>query len=120
MGMLDNPVTGPMERYLDLTAKRQELIVSNMANIDTPNYRTRDIDFQAELRRASGGLDPDDDPKVIEVQGLIERPDGNNVDLDREGLLLAKTQLEFRLGTQLLKHTFQDLMNVIKEGGSSS
>ena len=120
MGMLDNPVTGPIERYLDLTAKRQELIASNMANVDTPDYRTRDIDFQGELQRASKGLDPDDDPKVIEVQGLVERPDGNNVDLDREGLLLAKTQLEFRLGTQLLKHTFQGLMDVIKGGGASS
>ncbi len=120
MGMLDNPVTGPIERYLDLAAKRQELIVSNMANIDTPSYRTRDIDFEAELQRAGKGLDPDDDPKVIEVPGLVERPDGNNVDLDREGLLLAKTQLEFRLGTQLLKHTFQDLMDVIKGGGSTS
>jgi len=120
MGMPDNAVTGPIERYLDLAAKRQELIVSNMANVDTPNYRTRDIDFQAELQRASSGLGPDSDPKVIEVQGLIERPDGNNVDLDREGLLLAKTQLEFRLGTQLLKHTFQGLMDVIKGGGASS
>jgi len=118
--MFDNPVTGPIERYLDLAAKRQELIVSNMANIDTPSYRTRDIDFQAELQRASTGLDPDADPKVVEVQGLIERPDGNNVDLDREGLLLAKTQLEFHLGTQLLKHRFQDLMDVIKQGGSGS
>jgi flagellar basal-body rod protein FlgB len=120
MGMLDNPVSGPLERYLDLAAKRQQLIVSNMANVDTPNYRTKDIDFQGELQRASKGLDPDDDPKVVEVQGLTERPDGNNVDLDREGLLLAKTQLEFRLGTQLLKHTFQGLMDVIKGGSATS
>ena len=119
MGMLDNPVTGAVERYLDLAAKRQELIASNMANVDTPNYRTRDIDFQGELQRASKGLDPDSNPKVIEVQGLVERPDGNNVDLDREGLLLAKTQLEFRLGTQLLKHKFQGLMDVIKGGGAT-
>jgi flagellar basal-body rod protein FlgB len=103
-----------------LAAKRQELIASNMANVDTPNYRTRDIDFQGELQRAGAGLDSDSDPKVVEVQGLVERPDGNNVDLDREGLLLAKTQLEFRLGTQLLKHTFQGLMDVIKGGGASS
>jgi flagellar basal-body rod protein FlgB len=120
MAMLDNPVSGSLERYLDLAAKRQELIASNMANVDTPNYRTRDIDFQGELQRAGAGLDSDADPKVIEVQGLVERPDGNNVDLDREGLLLAKTQLEFRLGTQLLKHTFQGLMDVIKGGGASS
>jgi flagellar basal-body rod protein FlgB len=120
MAMSGNPVTGSLERYLDLAAKRQELIASNMANVDTPNYRTRDIDFQGELQRAGAGLDSDSDAKVVEVQGLVERPDGNNVDLDREGLLLAKTQLEFRLGTQLLKHKFQGLMDVIKGGGASA
>ena len=121
MGMLDNPVTGPLERYLDLLARRQELIVSNMANVDTPNYRTRDIDFAGELRRAAATLDGSDPPpQVLEVQGLVERPDGNNVSMDREGMLLAETQLEFRMGTALLKHTFQGLMSVIKEGGTSS
>lgn len=116
--MLDSPVMGRIERYLDLSAKRQELIVSNMANVDTPGYRTRDLDFETELRRATSAQDPK--PQVVEVQGLLERPDGNNVSIDRETLLLAKTQLEFRMGAQLLRHKFQVLENVIKEGGSTS
>ena len=121
MAMLDNPVTGPLERYLDLLAKRHELIVSNMANVDTPHYRTRDIDFQGELRRASSSLEESDpQPRVVEVPGLVERPDGNNVSMDREGMLLAQTQLEFKMGTALLKHTFQGLMSVIKEGGTNT
>ena len=118
MGMPDNLVTGRIENYLDLLAERQQLIASNMANVDTPNYRTRDIDFEAALRRAAAGLQ-DGPPKVVEVQGLLERPDGNNVNIDREGLLLARTQLEFRLGTTLLRHRFQNLLSVIKEGNSS-
>ena len=116
--MLDSPVMGRIERYLDLSAKRQELIVSNMANVDTPGYRTRDLDFESELQRAASAQDPK--PQVVEVQGLLERPDGNNVSIDRETLLLAKTQLEFRMGAQLLRHKFQVLENVIKEGGSTS
>jgi flagellar basal-body rod protein FlgB len=119
MSMWDDPVTLSTERYLDLAAKRQELIVSNMANVDTPNYRTRDIDFEAELRRAAGdGLQANPEPQVAEVQGLMQRPDGNNVNIDREGLLLARTQLEFRLGAALLKHEFQRLMVAIKEGNA--
>ena len=39
----------------------------------------------------------------------MERPDGNNVSLDREGLLLAQTQLQFRLGVELLRQQFQEI-----------
>ena len=118
MSVLDSAVMGRIERYLDLAAKRQELIVSNMANVDTPGYRTRDIDFESELQRAASVQDPK--PQVVDVQGLLERPDGNNVSIDREALLLAKTQLEFRMGAQLLRRKFQILENVIKEGGTTS
>ena len=114
MSMLDSVLLDRIERYLDLTASRQELIVSNMANVDTPGYRTRDLDFESELRRAASASDPK--PQVVEVQGLLERPDGNNVSIDREALLLARTQLEFRMGAQLLRHKFQILDTVIKEG----
>ena len=117
MSLLDNPLLGRIERYLDLAAKRQELIVGNMANVDTPGYRTRDFDFESELQRAT---DQEGQPHTVEVQGLLQRADGNNVNIDREALLLAKTQLEFRMGAQLLRHKFQILENVIKEGGSTS
>lgn len=40
------------ERYLDLLSARQKLLASNLANADTPGYKTRDIDFQREFRRA--------------------------------------------------------------------
>ena len=44
-----------LERFMDLSAKRQSLITSNIANVDTPGYRTKDIDFQGELQRALQG-----------------------------------------------------------------
>jgi flagellar basal-body rod protein FlgB len=106
-----------LSEYLDLAAYRQSLITSNLANVDTPGYRTRDIDFEKELRQAevqtgSGAQQP----RVIEVTGLMVRPDGNNVSLDREGLLLAQTQLQFRLGVELLRRQFQGISTAIKEG----
>ena len=55
-------------------------------------------------------------PRVQEAMGLLERPDGNNVNIDRESMLLAETQLEFRVGVQLLRGEFQRLMTAIKEG----
>lgn len=103
--------------YLDLAAFRQKLIASNLANVDTPGYRTQDINFQAEMSRAQERLAPEGSPpRVFEVPGLIERPDGNNVNLDRESLLLARTQLQFRLGVELLRQEFQSISTAIKEG----
>jgi flagellar basal-body rod protein FlgB len=103
--------------YLDLAAFRQRLIASNLANVDTPGYRTRDINFQGEMQRAQDQLGPEaPSPRVFEVQGLIERPDGNNVNLDRETLLLARTQLQFRLGVELLRQEFQRISAAVKEG----
>ena len=48
-----------------------------------------------------------------DVDGLVARPDGNNVSMDREGMQLAKSQLQFRMGLQLLKHEFADVMSAI-------
>ena len=47
--MLD-PVAGSLERYMDLLAARQKLVASNIANAETPGYRTVDIDFESEFR----------------------------------------------------------------------
>jgi flagellar basal-body rod protein FlgB len=103
-----------LERYLDLTAFREGLVAGNVANIDTPGFHTRDIDFRAELQRAATELAPG--PDVRDVKGLIERPDGNNVSLDREGMLLAQTQLQFRVGVGLLRAEFRRVLGAINDG----
>jgi len=108
-----------LERFLDLTAKRQGLLSSNIANIDTPGYRTRDIDFHGELARAMQSEEAGaTEPLVREVPGLIARPDGNNVSVDREGLLLSQVQLQFSAASQLVKDQFKILRIAIHEGGS--
>lgn len=121
MSMIDDPAIAWLSRVLDLSSARGELVMSNMANIDTPGYRTRDLDFRRELERlgegpfAEAGLAP----AVRTVQGLVERPDGNNVSLEREGLLLADTQLRFNAAVQLLRDRFKILNSAIHEGSSS-
>jgi flagellar basal-body rod protein FlgB len=44
-----------LERYMDLLSARQKVVASNIANADTPGYKTKDIDFQSEFRSALGG-----------------------------------------------------------------
>lgn len=111
MNLFNDSTTPLLTRYLDLGAVRQRLIASNLANVDTPGYRTRDIDFGSEMQKAL-----DQSPTVRDVDGLIDRPDGNNVNVDREALLLAQNQLQFRVGVQLLRSEFRRLMTAINEG----
>jgi flagellar basal-body rod protein FlgB len=117
MNWMETPMLQRLEKYLDLVAYRQTLISSNLANIDTPGFRTRDIDFASELRRAEIQTRQEPfNPRVREVSGLIERPDGNNVSLERESLALARTQLQFRAGVELVRSEIHRLQIAINEG----
>jgi flagellar basal-body rod protein FlgB len=123
-----------LSRFLDVDVARYELIAANMANIDTPGYRTRDLDFRSELHRAAVFVSESEmpgftggtltaalyHPVARTVRGLMERPDGNNVSLDRESLLLAEAQMKYNLGIQLLKDQFHSISQAINSGGSSS
>ncbi|MGA2269363.1 MAG: flagellar basal body protein [Bryobacteraceae bacterium] len=111
--MLD-PVAGQLERYLDLLSARQKLVASNLANADTPGYRTQDIDFQSEFQNAAGLA-----PRTVEVSGLRVKNDGNNVSLDRESRLLAENALRFQVATSLLRSEIQGVRLAIREGQSS-
>jgi flagellar basal-body rod protein FlgB len=113
------PLMRLLQSYLDVTSQRHKLVVSNMANIDTPGYRTKDIDFRGELERATANAGADFMPIARSVPGLLERPDGNNVSLDREGLLMAETQMQYALGVEFLRHEFSNLMLAIHEGNKS-
>jgi flagellar basal-body rod protein FlgB len=116
--MIDTPGIQVLGRALDLAVFRHGLITSNLANIDTPGYRTRDINFRLELEHAcEGGFAyASDRPMVRSVEGLIERPDGNNVSMERETLLLAETQLRFQTAVQLLRVEFHRLSTAVNEG----
>ena len=106
-----------LQGYLKVVADRQQLVASNMANVDTPGYHTKDIDFHSAMRRVmSTDGEGQIEPASFDLQGLPERPDGNNVDIDRESLMLSQTQLQFQLGVQLVKGQFSTLLAAIKEG----
>jgi flagellar basal-body rod protein FlgB len=117
MSAVSTPNMGLLEKVLDVTSQRHKLVVANMANVDTPGYHTKDLDFRGELRRAQSDGEASFLPVARSVSGLLERPDGNNVSLDREGLLLAETQMQFGLGIQLLQHEFHNILSAITEGG---
>ena len=102
--------------FLEVTNQRQQMIAANMANVDTPGYHTQDIDFQKAIQDVVSRNDATMQPASIEVEGLPSRPDGNNVNIDRESMMLSQTQLQYQMGVELIKAEFHKLLTAIKEG----
>ena len=97
---------------MDLLSARQKLVVSNIANVDTPGYKTKDIDFQFEYMSLLQG----DSPNVIDAPGLALKSDENNVSMDREARLLAENALRFNVASNLMKTQLKEIESAIKEG----
>lgn len=113
--MLD-PLSNQLDQYMTLVSVRQKLVASNVANADTPGYKTQDIDFESELANAANGAAP----LVNTVPGLRVKNDGNNVDLDREARLLAENALRFSVASNLLRSQLKTVRMAIEGGGAAS
>ncbi len=105
-------VDGSLEAYLNLLSVRQKLMATNIANADTPGYKTRDVDFQTEFQSLLHG----GQAHPTEVAGLKTNNDGNNVSLDREARLLAENALRFSAVSQLVRGQIRTLKSAIDEG----
>ena len=100
---------------MDLLSARQKLVASNIANADTPGYKTQDVDFQFEFMTLTKG----EQPQVIQAQGLPEKTDGNNVNLDREARLLSENQMRFNMASVLVKSQLKTVLEAIQGGGAA-
>jgi flagellar basal-body rod protein FlgB len=108
-------LTNTLEHYMDLLTARQKVVASNIANADTPGYKTKDINFQAELQAASSALPP----HTSEIGGLPVKNDGNDVSLDREARLLAENAMRFNLASNLMRSQLATIKEAIHEGKSA-
>ena len=121
------PLADQLGHYLDLATAQVKTSAANMANIDTPGYRTVGFDFDAQMQQAlrnmgMNGSAPNaltgtgastNAPELSQVDGLLERPDGNNVSMEREGMQLAEAQLKFRTGMELAKREYTRILDAI-------
>jgi len=129
------------ETALSLRAQRQELLASNIANADTPNYKARDIDFSSALQgaiarnsgngsqlattngghigsagaAADGKALADGTPVLYRTvtQGAV---DGNTVEMDTERTQFADNGLRYEAGISMINHQIRDLMAAIQGG----
>jgi flagellar basal-body rod protein FlgB len=97
---------------MTLLSARQKLVASNIANADTPGYRTQDINFRSEFENAVQGQSP----SKIEPDGLPVKPDGNNVNIDRESRLLAENALRFSIASSFARSDLSSIRTAIQEG----
>jgi len=117
---VETRLSDQLARYLDLSTAQAKLTAANMANIDTPGYRAVGMDFEAEMRGAIDSVDHGSGPQKVRVKavdGLISRPDGNDVSMDRESLNLAEAQLKFKTGVALLRLEYQRVLDAIHADG---
>jgi flagellar basal-body rod protein FlgB len=113
---IESLMSDQLTRYLDLAASEAKLTAQNMANIDTPGYRTVGMNFECEMRQAMSDVSTGQGAQPVHVRledGLIARPDGNNVSMDRESLNLSEAQLKYKTGITLLKQQYQMTMDAI-------
>ncbi len=99
-----------LDKAADASWIRNEVISNNIANVDTPNYKRKDIEFEkyllAELEGANSAtlsktvanidLDALKSTMYTDSQVLSYRLDGNNVDIDTENVELASNQLKYQ------------------------
>jgi flagellar basal-body rod protein FlgB len=109
--MLDR-ITQSIERYMDLLSTRQKVVASNIANADTPGYKTKDVDFQSQFRAEMNSQTAG----ISEVGGLPIKSDGNNVSIDREARMLAENALRFNLASNLMRSQLRMVKEAIQEG----
>jgi flagellar basal-body rod protein FlgB len=113
---IETRLSNELSRYLDLATSEVKLTAANMANVDTPGYKTIGMDFDAEMKNALDASNKETTLGAVSVKpvdGLITRPDGNNVSMDRESLNLAEAQLRYKTGITLLKREYQNVMDAI-------
>ena len=95
MAILTDGVTAAVERALDGVAQRQRVTADNIANVNTPNFRAKKVDFEASLKAASDNGDPQDASILIDDAGTPVNEQGNSVDLSTETVSLVKSGLQY-------------------------
>ncbi len=120
---------------INLRQQRQEVLASNIANADTPNYKARDFDFKAALQSAMGDSMRLPDTKLtltsarhIPAQAVSPYPaqllyrqplqpslDGNTVDMNTERVQFADNTLRYQSDLTLISQRIKTMMAALQQ-----
>jgi flagellar basal-body rod protein FlgB len=124
----DSSIMNALGRQMTKAVAKQLVAAGNLANLDTPGYRTRTVSFDDALDQqlqtlkpaASGrsiaGAATGSTPAPTEADGLPSRRDGNNVQLDRELLDMTRASADFSAAQAAMAAKFRLVRYAINEG----
>lgn len=129
MKLFSNTMT-TLERALDYSSLKHKVISQNIANVDTPKYKAKDVSFKSIFQSTLNQTmqahrsdvrhfefqQKDTHPAILTRNHVQYNHNGNSVDLDKEMAESATNQIYFHAVTDRLNGKFTSLQNVIKGG----
>ena len=108
-------VTNLLERALNIRAHYHKVLSGNIANVETPNYKEKDIDFQAEIKR---NIDSPNNVVIKESTDgdVIGSIDGNTVNMENQIVKMTENHMLFTSLVQVISKKFSMMRYVINEG----
>ena len=113
MGISFQKALGIHPEAVKLRLARTELLTANLANVDTPNFKAKDIDFAREMQRAKGGNGL---PATQVLYRLPMQPtqDGNTVELNSEQARFSENSLDYQSSLTFLNMAISGLKTAIE------
>ncbi len=123
-----------MSKVMDMQLQRQNVIMSNIANVNTPEYMTREVKFEGELQKALGldmngrvsrtseahmpsVFNPNNFGAQLDKDMVIRVTHGEDrVNLDAEMTKMTKNNLHYNALSQTIKKSFDGIRTMIQEG----
>jgi flagellar basal-body rod protein FlgB len=125
LGFLNNAGIGLIQKNLDAVWLRKETIANNIANNETPGYKSKYVEFEQQLKNALNRSVSKDSlqkelenikPKILQNDNTTAKEDGNNVDLDAENIEMARTQLQYEYLIRVLNTQMNNIKYAINGG----
>ena len=126
-----------MHRALDVTTVRRQVISNNLTNADVPNFKRTDVNFESEMKRALENSKrrpslelttthekhipnwKERDYRDVQIRRVLDytstyNNNGNNVDPEREIMLLTQNQMSYNLFVQAVSFEFSQLNRILR------
>lgn len=123
MSWMDSVSSSLLQKDLDGLWIRQQAISDNLANYETPGYKSKSVSFEDQLQAALSGTEDTASRRIGKIGEVapvttvaadeVYRADGNGVDLEKENLESARNQLNYFCSLQMLTDEFSRLKTVI-------
>lgn len=127
MDWMDSVSSSILNKDLDGLWERQKAISDNIANYETPGYKTKNVSFENELKSQVGNFGSGTrselinnidsiDPETTVSSDETYRADGNGVDLEQQNIDLARTEINYLYSLQEISDSFTRLSKAINGG----